>query len=133
MPVVMGSTGMNVIRDVDSFINIGASGNFVNDESYFEQDVYLNFKSFDIFITYDTESYLSEGEYHRLNVYNTRIDDGDNIVVNIASDHREIRTNVYNIEDGYCIIELLNDTDLDIPDPTDNVNKIVKVTVTIIT
>ena len=81
MPVVMGSTGMNVIRDVDSFINIGASGNFVNDESYFEQDVYLNFKSFDIFITYDTESYLSEGEYHRLNVYNTE-DLGDNIVVN---------------------------------------------------
>tara|TARA_B110000967_G_scaffold205758_1_gene250985 strand:+ start:570 stop:971 length:402 start_codon:yes stop_codon:yes gene_type:complete len=133
MPLVMNGNGINIIRDENSFINISASGNFIDGENYFEQEVCLDFKSFDIFITYDEESYLSEGEYHILNICNTCINVGDNLVVNIASGHRGLHANVYNIEEGSCIIELLNTMDYDIPEPTESENHIIKLTITIIT
>ena len=116
MPFIMTADGIQNTRDED------ASGNIIAEEATysdgeFHSDLELDFnsKSFDIFITYNDSYFLSPDEGHVIDLSFNQIDEGDNIIINVASDYKKMYATIYNITDGRCSIYIHNQSDVDIP------------------
>tara|TARA_B110000908_G_C10059274_1_gene359851 strand:- start:9 stop:287 length:279 start_codon:yes stop_codon:yes gene_type:complete len=52
---------------------------------------------------------------HVIELSFNQIDEGDNIIINVASDYKKLYSTIYNITDGGCFIYIHNQSDVDIP------------------
>ena len=140
MPIVFSADGIETTRDLNTtrytIDNIDAENEYNENTGVFTHTIDCStggedsYKSFDIYIEYTDSCNLDPDEYHIINlINNSRIDAGDNIIINNTSGYSELQPSVYNIDAGKCSIKLLNISDVTIPHTT---YPAIKLTVTII-
>tara|TARA_B110000967_G_C18775118_1_gene505166 strand:- start:326 stop:745 length:420 start_codon:yes stop_codon:yes gene_type:complete len=133
----IGPHGIEHKRSNLSYYNIsGADLQWDESDELFRSDIETGYKSFDIHIEYDFDNFLSPGESHIITVTNDNINGGDNIVVNMVSSYTRVSVFLYGIEDGVCLIDLINNSEINIPpNLTEGATEtgIVTLTITIIT
>lgn len=105
MPMIFTADGIQNNRSQDASGRIG-SNDFIhsNETGFFEANISLNYKSFDLFI----DSLVEPGAIHIIDISNNQIDLGDNIVVNVASNHPLVSANIYNITEEHCSLFIVN-------------------------
>ena len=116
MPFIMTAAGIQNTRDEDASGNIIASeATYSSGEFHSDLELDFNSKSFDIFITYNNEYFISPDEGHVIDLSFNQIDEGDNIIINVASNYKKLYSNIYNITNGGCSIYIHNQSNDNIP------------------
>ena len=131
------SQGLEHTRSNESYYDIsGDDLVWDEDKGIFRSDVETNYKSFDIDIEYDYNNFLSPSESHIITVTNDNINVGDNITVNMVSNYTRVSVFAYGIDEGSCLIDLINNSEINIPSDLEEGGSetgTIKLTITIIT
>lgn len=106
MPMIMTADGIQHIRSMDAS---GRVTSFTEINEIWNANITLNYKTFNLYI----ENMEGIEEMHMIDITNNCINLGDNIVVNVASDHPYVTAKVFNISEGNCVLSIVNDRDTD--------------------